>query len=300
MVLHHACLRAKKLPTAVYFPENTRVFSERRTNTLIILGTKDGIKKVEDFIVNYIDTELKLPYSPLYVYELQYTKAEDMATILNSATKFSPESAAAQSGGVRDGEKYLRPMFFQAEPSGNRLLINAEKEDYLKVVDVIKKLDVKQPQVAIEVLIVNVINADNCELGVQIRNKDAFTLGSSVNFQTSGFPDATNGGTVVLNQDGSLMGNLVNLAQSQTPGALLVSIANTANSVWAIFGSPYCNHRQPPMLLQTHFWLLRIIIKHKFQLVSLVHGKSGIVSGVSQTGEFNYVTQSNRTNKTSH
>lgn len=228
-------LGAKKTPSAIYFPDNTRVFAERRTNTLIILGTQEGIRKVEDFIINYVDTELKIPYSPLYVYELQYTKAEDMATILNAVVKFGADTPAGQSGGVRDGDKYLRPMTFQAEPSGNRLLISGEKEDYLKVVEIIKQLDVKQPQIAIEVLIVNVISTDNRELGVQIRNKNQQVFGNQINAQTSGFPVGGGFSSPIISPDGSLLGNLIQLAQGQTPGATLISVSNAVSSVWAMF-----------------------------------------------------------------
>lgn len=226
----------KKLPTTVYFPEDLRVFAERRSNTLIIFGTQEGIDKLERFILNYVDTELKIPYSPLYIYELQYTKAEDIATILTNVTKFAPESPASQSGGVRDGNKYLRPMVFQAEPSGNRLLINAEKEDYLKVLDVIKQLDVKQPQVAIEVLIVNVISSDDRELGIQIRNKTPTFIGKNIDFQSSGLGlgGGASASPVVDPTTGSLLGNLIQLAQNQTPGATLLTISNLATGVWGI------------------------------------------------------------------
>ncbi len=228
-------LGAKKTPSAIYFPDNTRVFAERRTNTLIILGTQEGIQKVEDFIINYVDTEIKVPYSPLYIYELQYTKAEDMATILANVTKFAADSPAAQSGGVRDGDKYLRPMTFQPEPSGNRLLISCEKEDYLKVREIIKQLDVKQPQIAVEVLIVNATASDDRELGVQIRNKNSAVFGNGINAQTSGFPLAAGFSSPIIDAAGTLMGNLVQLAQGQTPGATLISISDKVNSVWAIF-----------------------------------------------------------------
>lgn len=228
-------LGAKKTPSAIYFPDNTRVFAERRTNTLIILGTKEGIQKVEDFIINYVDTEIKVPYSPLYIYELQYTKAEDMATILANVTKFAADSPAAQSGGVRDGDKYLRPMTFQPEPSGNRLLISSEKEDYLKVREIIKQLDVKQPQIAVEVLIVNATAIDDRELGVQIRNKNAAVFGNGINAQTSGFPLAAGFSSPIIDAAGTLMGNLIQLANGQTPGATLISISDKVNSVWAIF-----------------------------------------------------------------
>lgn len=235
-----ARLTGAKKPTNVYFPENIRLIADQRSNSLIILGDADGIKKIEDFIIKHVDTELKIPYSPLYVYDLQYAKADDMAKIMAEVTKFAPTSPAAAYGGVREGDKYLQPMTFTSEKAGNRLLIKAEKEDYLKVRDIIKKLDVRQPQIVIEVLIVNVIATDNRELGVQIRNKDFNTVSKNLDFQVSGLPfgPGTKAAPIVQEtppNEGSLVTNLIRLAQNQTPGATLVSIANAANGVWALF-----------------------------------------------------------------
>ncbi|MGE0206739.1 MAG: secretin N-terminal domain-containing protein, partial [Candidatus Babeliales bacterium] len=227
-----------KKPTTIYFPEGLRMIPEPRTNTLIILGDKEGIKKAEDFIINHVDTELKIPYSPLYVYELQYTSAKDMAEILTNVTQFTGGSAAAAtSGGVREGDKYLRPMVFKAEDQGNRLLIKAEKEDYLKVRDIIRKLDVKQPQIAMEVLIVNVIQTNDRQLGVQIRNKSTNTVSKNLDFQTSGFPLANNtrSAPVIDQNTGSIMANLISLAQGQSVGSTLLTISNAASGVWGIF-----------------------------------------------------------------
>jgi len=229
---------AKKQSTAVYFPEDTRLFAEPRGNALVILGTREGIEKVENFILEYVDTSLKQPYSPLYVYKLQYANAENMAAILSKVTNFSPNSVAAKYGGVLDGDKFLRPMTFIAETAGNKLLIKAEKDDYLKVEEIIKKLDVKQPQVAIEVLIVNVAVNKIKSLGTQLRNKRLDTLGITDNiaFQTSGlgFPGSQSG--IVTDAQGGLMGNLVKLATGFNPGTTLISIgSNLVGGVWALF-----------------------------------------------------------------
>ncbi len=228
-------LGVRKPPTATYFPENTRLVAEPRSNSLIILGTQEGIGRVENFISTYVDTELQIPYSPLYIYELQYANADDMATVLNRVTSFAKDTPEARFGGIRGGDKYLRPMTFVPEKSGNRLLVRAEKEDYIKIAEIVKTLDVKQPQVAVEVLIVNVTGVLRKEFGTQLRNKFPNTLSNNVDFQTSGFPDASQG--IVVNETtGSLIGNLVSLAQNQLPGSTIISIGTAiTGGVWAIF-----------------------------------------------------------------
>jgi len=230
---------AKKQSTTAYFPEDTKLIAEPRTNALIILGTRASIEKVEDFILNYVDTELQQPYSPLYVYDLQYANSDNIAQILNQVTAFAPNSKAAIYGGVRDGNKFFRQMQFISEPSGNRLLIRAEKEDYLKVRTIIEQLDVKQPQIAIEVLVVNVNTSKLKSLGSQIRTKTPGFGGSlgtrNIDFQNSGITGGNISG-IITTEQGGLMGDLIQLAQGQNPGTTLLSIGNNvAGGVWALF-----------------------------------------------------------------
>lgn len=230
---------AKKQSTTAYFPEDTKLIAEPRTNSLVILGTRASIEKVEDFILNYVDTELQQPYSPLYVYDLQYANSDNIAQILNQVTAFAPNSKAAVYGGVRDGNKFFRPMQFISEPSGNRLLIRAEKEDYLKVRTIIEQLDVKQPQIAIEVLVVNVNTTKLKSLGTQLRTKTPGFGGSlgtrNVEFQNSGITNGNVAG-IITTQNGSLMGDLITLAQGQVAGTTLLSIGSSfVGGVWALF-----------------------------------------------------------------
>lgn len=275
-------LGTKKKPSAVYFSDTTRLIAERRTNTLIILGDAAGIKKVEEFIVNYVDIALKVPYSPLHVYELQYANAKDMATILSNVTKFAQSTPAAQAGGVREGDKYLQNMTFTPEESGNTLVVKAEQEDYLKVRSIIKELDVKQPQVVIEVLIVNVNSTDNRELGVQIRNPQPNTISKNLDFQASGLPlgDGTKAPPEINPSTGSLVANLITLASNQQPGATLLSISNSATGVWGLFkilqSRVHANVVSNPFLVTTN--------KYKAE-VSIGETRRVITTSVTGSGE---------------
>lgn len=258
---------AKKQPTAIYFPEDTQIFAEPRGNALIILGNREGISKVENFILDYVDTELKQPYSPLYVHKLEYANADNMAAILSKVTNFAPGSPAAQYGGVRDNDKFFRPMTFIAEPSGNKLLIKAEKDDYLKVKEIIKKLDVKQPQVAIEVLIVSVSIDKLKSLGIQLRNKRPDTLGitDNIGFQTSGLGLSGNQTPIVTDANGGLMGNLVSLATGFNPGTTLISIGNSlVGGVWALFQAletyTFANVVSHPFLTTTNKYTAQVSV----------------------------------------
>lgn len=221
----------KKQPS-LYFPINVRMIPEPRTNCLILLGTKAGIEKIENFITQYIDTELQTPFSPLHTYQLQYTKAPDIAGYLNSVLAFGQGSQAAQYGGVRDGNSYFQAVTITPEPTTNTLVIRSSDEDYKKLEDIIKVLDVEQPQVAIEVLIFDVSTTDAKNIGFQFRNKNDGSFIKNVNAQFSGI-----GGVVTDTNTGGLLGNLISLATGtgNPIGTTMLSIKNAAGDIWGLF-----------------------------------------------------------------
>lgn len=248
--------RQRKSTTTQYFTEATRVFEEPYTNSLIVLGTRENIKRFEDFILKYVDKTLDIPFSPLHIIQLKYIDATSIAKILNDIIlKFNSDPAnmnAALVGGVRDGNKFFRPTVrITDEPSGNRLIINSDYEEYLKLQEIIDKLDVEQPQVAIKVLILDVDLTDMETLGVQLRNSVACCdgtggttslLGKNVNFQTSAVgPIVTREtiGTSVANGAERLLGNLINLANQVSgisPFAVGTTLVTLGKDIFGFWG----------------------------------------------------------------
>ena len=230
----------KKQPTSLFFPENTRIIADPRTNTLILLGPSNSIKKIEQFIMKYIDVELDQAYSPLYTYQLKYAEAETIADIMSKVTAFGQDTEAGKFGGVRGEDQYMRPMAFIPEKETNKLIIKGHYEDYLKAQKVIAQLDARQPQAAIEVLIASVDLSDTKNLGAQIRSKEPGPnglLGNNIKFQTSGlYTDSS----IVTNADPTtgtnrLLGNLINLVTGAVPGTSLLTLGQDAFGVWGIF-----------------------------------------------------------------
>lgn len=281
----------RKSETTSWFTKNTRVIPEPRTNSLIVLGTSEGIKRFEEFIFTHIDKEVDLPFSPLHIVQLKYLRAEDIRDILMKVTNFQPGEPAAQFGGVRGGEKYFKlGTTITPEKTGNRLIINSPYEDYLKIREVIDAMDVEQPQVAIRVLIVQVDLADTRLLGTQLRNAACINptfacpnpsngccgpdgvIGPNVNFQTSGISGA---GTLVENNTipapsatgpgapGSgavrLLGDLISLARVPnlfTAGTTLVQLGKDMFGVWGLLSVLQAFTRTSvianPFLVATH------------------------------------------------
>jgi general secretion pathway protein D len=239
----------RKQASSLYFPENTRIFAEPRTNTLILLGPKDAIKKIEDFITQYIDVEIDKPYSPLKVYTLQYADAQTVSDIMNTVSNFGKNTEAGKAGGVRGEDKFLKPMSFTPEKDTNRVIIKGDYDDYIRAIEIIKKLDEPQPQVAIEMLLLDIGLVDSKNLGSQIRSAVPGInglVGDNVKFQTSGnFVDGS-ASSIVENTAASagvnrLLGNILNLvtgtnaSNTAGPGNTVVSLGSDQFGVWGIF-----------------------------------------------------------------
>ena len=231
-------LPPRKASPSSYFPENVGVFAEPRTNSLILLGAQDAIARIEDFIIQSVDIDLTQPYSPFFVIQLRYADAKTIATIMNDVTKFGATTEAGKAGGVRGNDKYLKPIFFTPEIETNRIVIKGDYDDYLKAKEVITKLDAPQPQVAIEVLLLDVAVNKNKQLGAQIRTREPGTegfFGTNVKYQTSGLFGTK---AIVENPNGAgvnrLLGNLLNLVSTGVAaGNTIVSLGDSLN-VWAI------------------------------------------------------------------
>jgi len=234
-------MAGRKSSTADYFPRGTKVIPESRTNSLIVLGTREAIKTVSDFIVNIVDKPDDRPEAPRYIYRLKYLSADNTASLLNDVLKFKSDSDAAKSGGVRDGDKYFKPISIVAEPATNSLIIGADFEDYSHLRDLLNSLDIEQPQIALRLFLLSLDLSDNKNFGIQMRNKipgPNGLLGNNVNFQTSGLA-GVNSGVVENTTTGSpgatrLLGNLVSLAAGAPIGSTVVTLGSDVFGVWGI------------------------------------------------------------------
>lgn len=240
----------RKQPTNSYFPESDRlrIFTYDRTNALILLGTEEAIRKVEEFVIKHVDIDITAPYPPIRVHNLRFADAEQIAAIMNKMTDFGKGSAAGESGGVRGEDKYIKKMTFTAEAKSNRLIIEGDEEDYQMAKEILDKLDEQQPQIAIEALLLSISINDQHQLGAQIRSKvndsaDSGTsglLGNTVKYATSGLygtaPVQVAPSGVPGAQSGSnrLLANLINLAIGAPTGSSVVSLGSDAYGVWGL------------------------------------------------------------------
>ena len=225
-----------KDPASEFFSQAISLTGDKRTNTLIILGPKEAVTRLEDFIAKYIDIDANTPKIPVFVYYLEYTNAVDMQKTISSLVTYGSSTSAGQYGGVRDGQKYLQPMTIVADAHSNSLIINATADDYAAVEKLIKELDVPQKQVALEVLIVQIAGNKSKMLGSQISGPNADnTFLSSISAQTSGIPLASGVQTVATSTGQSLKASLSNLLVNPFVNQTGSTLLTFGAPIWAIF-----------------------------------------------------------------
>ena len=199
-----------------YFSETTRVTALPRTNQIAILGKKDAVARVKEFIEKYID----IPLDPegtaktlIHVYDLKFLDAQNFKKVLDRVIK-SPTSQArgkttiagmdfskviiaaeqevvakTKQGGTLSNQQQDQPEKGAKEGKsyvgGNRLIIAAREREWQMIKGLIEQLDTPQPQVALDVLIVDLTLDDIRSLGVQLRNQQLSPFFKNVNFQSA-------------------------------------------------------------------------------------------------------------------
>lgn len=184
-------LGKKRKTQSKYFDKETKVVADQKSNSIMLLGRKESIDRIKEFIFRFIDVPIEGGRSVLHRKKLDYLSADNIReTLLKVIGNSSDSSVQARSGAAAAGpERFFtegikietdRPK--QSESSGeaatgqykysgtNSLLIAANNEDWLKISDLIEKLDKPIQQAIIEILVVDLEMDGNKILGTQSRN----------------------------------------------------------------------------------------------------------------------------------
>lgn len=187
-----------------YFAADTRIIADDRMNTLIIMGRESAVERIREFVQQYMDTEPQEGKSILHSYDLQYLDAQQFAEVLSKiVAPPAPTGMQATQGPGGGPERYFQGVVVAAEEvkkveakatteevtleakgdytpagitsqiitGGNRLIIAALHDDWIRLKDFIEALDKPQPQVILEVLIVDITDAKVKLVAGSIRNK---------------------------------------------------------------------------------------------------------------------------------
>ncbi len=161
-----------------------KVVADDRTNALIIAASEDDTLRVKK-LISLLDREIPRGEGDIRVYYLQNANAEDLAQVL-TALPSKEAKGTPQKGKAPVISKEVQIV---ADKATNSLVITSNKDDYLILEDVIKKLDILRRMVYIEALIMEVNVNKQFELGVQWQVGD--DIGSYEGREIGGFAGST-------------------------------------------------------------------------------------------------------------
>lgn len=169
---------------STYFSSATKIIADSSKNALIILGTPANIDKICNFIYKYIDVPIGSADSRIHIRELRYAKADTLKPILDNIIK-PPSGQGSDKSSVVGQFKFFEDVIIKEDVgggddnrgAGNRLIVSANQEDWARLDKFIDMLDKPTPQIAFEVMIVDINLSQDKELGAQLQSNGALGMG---------------------------------------------------------------------------------------------------------------------------
>lgn len=149
---------------------DVRLISDSRTNSVLLSGTDIKVLKVKT-LVSYLDTPIEAEGATQVVF-LRYAKAKDLLPILQGGNFAKNGRQTAKKGAASSPGSPKVELNVQADESTNALIITAPPAVSKNIMGIIRKLDIRRPQVMIEAVIAEVAIGVGAELGVQWRATD--------------------------------------------------------------------------------------------------------------------------------
>ncbi len=156
---------AGRSPSISGISTSAKIISDERTNSLIILATKNDYETIIN-LVRKLDIIAPEGNSRVNIYYLQNAVAEEAVAVLNefiTGIKEQKQKKGAPGATRLPTETDIKIV---ADKATNSLIINADPEDYEQIKSVIEKLDIPRSQVLIEALIMEVRGNDTVSVGV--------------------------------------------------------------------------------------------------------------------------------------
>lgn len=180
-----------------------KLIADERTNSVIMSGG-EGERVRTKALVAHLDTTIEIEGDTQVVF-LKYAKAKDLTPILAKV-----EPAKAATPGLAAAPTAARALDFniQADEATNALIITAPAATMKSLQAVIRKLDIRRPQVQIEAVIAEILTGVGAELGVQWRATEIQAGNDHGLLGGTNFASNSNPGINTLSADLNAFGNL--------------------------------------------------------------------------------------------
>ena len=134
--------------------------ADERTNTLVLRASEIDTLRIRRLIA-MIDKEAPRGKGKIHVYYCKNATAEELAKVLQDVPSDKAGAPKGKSAPVVSGQVRI-----SADKATNSLIIMADKDDYLVLEEVIKKLDIPRSMVYIEALIMEVDMEKSLDIGI--------------------------------------------------------------------------------------------------------------------------------------
>jgi general secretion pathway protein D len=134
--------------------------ADERTNTIVLRASEIDTLRVRR-LITMVDKEAPRGKGKINVYYCKNATAEELAKVLQDVPSDKAGAPKGKSAPVVSGQVRI-----SADKATNSLIIMADKEDYLVLEEVIKKLDIPRSMVYIEALIMEVDMNKSLDIGV--------------------------------------------------------------------------------------------------------------------------------------
>jgi len=132
-----------------------------RTNSIVLLASEIDTLRIKKLIA-MVDKETPRGKGKIHVYYCKNATAEELAKVLQEV----PTKEAGTPKGKKGSSVVAGKVRISADKATNSLIIIADKEDYMVLEDVIKKLDIPRSMVYIEALIMEVDMNKSLNIGI--------------------------------------------------------------------------------------------------------------------------------------
>lgn len=174
-----------RIATALYQGQNEgtppllipKIVADERTNSVVISGEPRARERVVQLITR-LDQDLQTEGNTR-VYYLKYAKAEELVDVLQgvSETMQAEMDNVAQTQQGRptrnfSGSGMQNQISISAHEDSNSLVITAQPDLLSNLESVIRQLDIRRAQVHVEAIIVEIMEGDGVDLGLQWISED--------------------------------------------------------------------------------------------------------------------------------
>jgi general secretion pathway protein D len=163
--------------------------ADERTNTIVLLASEDDTGRIKK-LIGMLDKEVPRGEEKIRVYYLENATAEELAKVLQSLSS----KPTVRAKGAKRAPVVSESVQITADKATNSLIIMADKDDYVVLEEIIKKLDIPRAMVYIEALIMEVNVDKDFRLGVEWLGGSGVTYDGKDGVVGGGFSGGAFGG----------------------------------------------------------------------------------------------------------